>query len=1016
MGFSRGFYRICLVVFALAAVSNVYARGARESGIAEADKLIAQKRYTEALDLLTTAARTMDDSFDAAQARMKAILRLTQTYNRLAGSLLDTAQDNPENLDEILKISARLHQIEEAARSENTRNVVGQIYISARFSRYGRELNKIMVEARDLLDKGDYIAALQKYQTGFTLYRDEFRRANVGGTMEAAIQQNLDTLIVHTNNLVRTAPLLRGIRNQLESMNIARAEAVENNPLPGIYAAAAPELENLIQIKKSTTEIRDYFLREGAALELAGKDKNAAAYPFVLAFLINGRDNQTIREGFLGTYDALWDIAQPAVEERLAAASGAVYGNAWPLIQSERYTDSMPLSETGRDISSALVALTHNYIDFTSTDNLQKTTIYNSQVPREKSRLYIHSESSAKVYNYFIDTAEAGLLYERLSADQNKIDAMAQWRAGQIGMEAALEIEARKRADVLAISNMLETDISGVRSAMSGLVPYANTVSVEDSRQILENAQEALAALAARLFAEELAGITRYYALCNAGLDIKRARAQRTVTSAVYLMDGFPKRSEAGEEYQALYPQEALNEVKGLKDSIARAINDADEILVDYDEEPPRIPRSRSFEAMRSETLSLKRRLTALNAEAAALLAAAEGNAEKAAALRLEGNHFITEARANVKRQEFDNARDLTAKAAERYNASLAIQESDDLRRYWDENLVPLNAEITRLEYEMVVGEVRELVTRASSVYFNGDYEASEELLIRAATRWSIVSTTPNPEISYWLSLARGALSLQSGRIIPETAPLYKPMSQLLTGARKNYEQGLVSVNEGRKNEGIRKLKQAKELLYEVRILFPINHDAGILDLRIDQLLDPENFERAFNTRFTTAVAETKRGSREAYADMQNLAEIRPDFPGMRRALYQAEIDIGLRQPPADTTAATRATELARRAQSMLDNPAQHAAALDLVNEALRINPNSTLAMSVKDRLQVAMSRQNVAVIDRTTEQEYIRAVSELQRGNTIIAMSIVQKLLQNPNNRNSVKINELLRRIEAML
>jgi tetratricopeptide (TPR) repeat protein len=316
----------------------------------------------------------------------------------------------------------------------------------------------------------------------------------------------------------------------------------------------------------------------------------------------------------------------------------------------------------------------------------------------------------------------------------------------------------------------------------------------------------------------------------------------------------------------------------------------------------------------------------------------------------------------------------------------------------------------------VVVVEVRELVTRASAVYFNGDSEASEELLIRAATRWSIVSTTPNPEIAYWLSLARGALSLQSGRVIPETAPLYKSMSQLLTSARKNYEQGLAAINEGRRNEGMRKLKQAKELLYEVRILFPINHDAGILDLRIDQLLDPENFERVFNTRFTTAVAETKRGSREAYADMQNLSEIRPDFPGMRRALYQAEIDIGLRQPPADTTAATRSTDLARRAQTMLNNPEQHAAALELVNEALRINPNSTLAMDVKDRLQVAMARQNVAVIDRTTEQEYIRAVSELQRGNTIIAMSIVQKLLQNPNNRNSVKINELLRRIEAML
>ena len=1016
MDFLRGFCRVCLLVFAFAAVSNVYARGARESGIAAADKLIAEKRYAEALEALTDAARSIEGTFDAAQTRMRSILRLTQTYNRLAGSLLDTAQKDPENLDEILKISARLHQVEEAARSENTRNVVGQIYISARFSRYGRELNRIMVEARDLLDKGEYTAALQKYQTGFTLYRDEFKRANGDSTMDTIIEQNIDALVSYTNSLVRTAPVLRGIRSQVESMNMNRIEAGGHNPLPGIYAAAVPELENLIQIKKSTAEIRDYFLREGAALELAGKDKNAAAYPFVLAFLINGRENQTIREGFLGTYDALWDIVQQVFEDRLLTASVSVYGNAWPLIQNESYAASIPVSESGRDISAALLSLTRNYIDFTSTDTMQKTAIYAAQAPLEKSRVYINSEAYFKVYEYFIDTANAGLLYERLSADQNKIDAMAQWRSGQISMEEALEIETKKRSDVLEISNTLEADVSGVRSSLSGLTPYINTVSVEDARRVLGSAQDALLALAGHLFAEELAGITRYYTLCNAGLDIKLGRAQRTVTSAVYLTGGFPKRSEAGEEYQALYPEEALNEIKGLKDSITLAINEADAVLLDYDEEPPRVPRSRSFEALRGETLSIRRRLAALNATAAGLRTSTEEKSETASLLRIEGNNFIAEARARVKRQEFDSARDLTAKAAERYNASLAIQESDDLRRYWDENLVPLNAEIIRLEYEMVVGEVRELVTRASAVYFNGNYENSEELLIRAATRWSIVSTTPNPEISYWLSLARGALSLQSGRVIPETAPLYKSMSQLLTGARKNYEQGLAAMNEGRRNESIRKLKQAKELLYEVRILFPINHDAGILDLRIDQLLDPENFERAFNMRFTTAVAETKRGSREAYADMQNLAEIRPDFPGIRRALYQAEIDIGLRQPPADTSAATRSSELARRAQTMLDNPEQYAAALDLVNEALRINPNSTLAMNVKDRLQVAMSRQNVAVIDRTTEQEYIRAVSELQRGNTIIAMSIVQRLLQNPNNRNSVKITELLRRIEAML
>jgi hypothetical protein len=53
---------------------------------------------------------------------------------------------------------------------------------------------------------------------------------------------------------------------------------------------------------------------------------------------------------------------------------------------------------------------------------------------------------------------------------------------------------------------------------------------------------------------------------------------------------------------------------------------------------------------------------------------------------------------------------------------------------------------------------------------------------------------------------------------------------------------------------------------------------------------------------------------------------------------------------------------------------------------------------------------------DARTEAEYNRAVNELLAGNTVIAYSIVQQWLQQPRNSNSVRLRELLQRIQALL
>jgi hypothetical protein len=97
-------------------------------------------------------------------------------------------------------------------------------------------------------------------------------------------------------------------------------------------------------------------------------------------------------------------------------------------------------------------------------------------------------------------------------------------------------------------------------------------------------------------------------------------------------------------------------------------------------------------------------------------------------------------------------------------------------------------------------------------------------------------------------------------------------------------------------------------------------------------------------------------------------------------------------------------------------NTSRYNEALALTNQALALDPNNARAAQVRDRLKIELSRASPSMTEAASEQEYVRAVREFQQGNNILAMSIIQRLLQNPANANNVRYNELRRRIEATM
>ncbi|MDR2109832.1 MAG: hypothetical protein LBP32_00840, partial [Spirochaetaceae bacterium] len=641
---------------------------------------------------------------------------------------------------------------------------------------------------------------------------------------------------------------------------------------------------------------------------------------------------------------------------------------------------------------------------------------FDEPVPEEKAGDYLKFESMRRAAGYIMDAENLGERYSLLAA--GSAGSVEAWRLNRIDAGTAIRDEAALREGLRS----LDLEVIRLLEAVSGegavFRDYRDTVpGIGEYTDYMANARSIVEGLHGDILAQENQAAARQYTIANGELEERLNRRRSEFTEGNSLIEGVERILESTGAYIAKYPLEGLAVLSRMEGEITADIESGGVLLDQYREEDPGVISTPELGALRDDAQSMVDQLLDLQAQGLALAALARTQADQAEALRLDGDRLFMEASDALARNNFEIARDRLLRSGERYDASLAIEDSASLRAERDARLPRLGAEITRLENELIIREVRQLVTNARTTYFAGNFEDAEEMLVRAQNRWLVTNAENNPEVVYWLTVVRGALALRSGRTIHPTAPLYPEMSQLLSEAKKNYDEGVLLINADRRAEGLVKFAEARQKIQEVKLMFPVNEEAGILELRMDQVTDPASFNASFRQRLDTAIAGTERRSQEAFADLQNLAAINPRYPGIRAILDRAEIAMGIRPPPPDPGDLAQSSALVSAAQAIINSNirAQFPVALEQLNRALELNPNNALAMSEKDRVQTMLGGEGTIVLNSAAEGEYKRAVLELQQGNTIVAMAIVQQLLQDPRNR-TTRILELQRRIESLL
>lgn len=1001
----RCMFVLAIVLFLSAIAPPVHASGRREDPMSKADQLISDRRYNEAILALTSLIKADPKRFDEAQRRLQRIVRMREEYNAVAGELLDILVNDPTNDERKLAMIRRLEELE-TAPNRAAREFLVRTKETALFTYNRAQFERIMADGRSLIDRGEYVAAARRYTDGFTLYREEFDAAGYGSLIVSRVDGSLQNV---KNEIGRFDPLISRVTaatKQFEATLSSASGAAGLDPSRNAYASTADVFLEFASVRNAAASAgrgleNQFLLLQGADKELGENSFLPFAYRFVL-----GRKTEIRPEGVLGAMDTLWIDAANRTQGAAAAAADRAYASALSVSSSGDHLAAAESFETCASYAELAQQATGLWAAVAGPETSPALTSYGRSILAGKPPAFLKYRSLARAARF-----RAAAERDRLALAAI-IEAKGEAALGLTDAEATDAALAASRKSLVALAGRIDGELAEVNAYAAQVTAFRDAKIVDDSTPAFVDAsREAFASLSRETLASEVEVAVHHYSLAAAALEASLVKESAEIDRGRTLLEG-------DKENGPKYPTESIPVLQAAEAGTGKAVASAASLLAGLRAEPSRISSDARALAVIASIRDLGERSGAEQARSRAALGQARDRSSRAESARVEGDRRYEEARSALSRLNFDLARERIQRAGERYDFSLSIQESASLRAERDQKLLALSAEISKTENEAVVRDVRRLITQAKTSYFAGVFDRAEESLVQAQNRWRTTNVADEPEVAYWLTLVRGALSIKTGRTIPPTAPLYAEMSQLLSFARLAYDQGRELLAARRKTDALARFDEAKKKIQAVRIVFPINQEASLLDLRIDQLIDPDAFNEVFRRKVGEAQASLKSRPQEAYSELQDLAELNPRYPGLRAIIEKAEIDLGLRLPPPDPKALARSAELSRAARRIVDANlrGQFPVALEQLNEALKLDPNNEAAVSLKDRIQTDLGGQATVVLSSASERDYQRAVQELQKGNTIVALAIVEQLLQDDRNKNSSRILELQRRIQARL
>lgn len=997
------------------------AMGSRENPLAVADDLIGQQKYNEAVEVLTAYIRENPDRFDQAQRRLRKIVEIRSQYNKEANLLLKSLVEDPENEDLHLRLIRKLEEMERNPSPE-VQEFVEQTKLAILFTKNRVQLERIMEEGQALAGQGRYTESARRYTAGFELYRPEFEFGGFDPITVRAAFQRISDVESQIGRFETSQPSLNA------SAALLRDAFTSGDP--GRMDAALPAAEDVLA---ALAGLRTETLAAGEALrtqfELFRKANpeltDDSFLPFAYRFIL-GRSDAEKPEGVAGAMASQWAALFDSVSGAADATLDRQMADAGTAFSDGRFPASDTSYQAAKATAERALRFQGLWSLFLPTDVTDPPSAFGRTIVSVRGSDYLRLQ-------HLRDTAEASAalaaLRTELAAQETRereltaaLDAVL---AGTGSPESAL-------ADGLTVLRGLRTRTAELRKGISELDAAARARGAELAKLSGSGNPPRGALEVQTAFESRIAGSSetaaafevRTVALAaKAETDVQeyrlKARTDDLARARLLAEGAVPEGAPEGTAPLA-YPTRSLQVLADSERLLQTLRREVAGILSRYSAETAAFSSAPAVTAQLERARALDAAAARLSSEGQTLAAAARDRQRQARSAGAEADLRLAEARAALAREDFDTARERLERARERYLVSLSFEDDPALRARSDTTLDTLGTQIVQAENERVIRDTRRLLTEGKALYNAGEFARAEEALLQARARWRVTHTDePEPEVENWLRLVQTALSVKTGRDIPQTAPLYPQMSQLLSLAKKNYEDGRAAMERRDKVAAELAFKEAKTRIAQVKLVFPLNQEARVLELRINQVSDPDAFNREFARLVSQARAkiDARQDLETVYSDLLDLQAIDPRYSGLAALIERLEILIGLRLPPPNPKDLADARALTAAAQRTWDarNVTQFSIALTQLNRALELDPNNQSASSLKDRILTYVGGTAVVVLPSAGEALYNEAVGFLQNGDFLSARIRLTRLYEAyPKARNVQKVSDLDSRLVA--
>ena len=957
---------------------SAFSKGTAEEDYATARSLLEESKNTAALqdviNVIENKPESMESGISLARKTMKNQAEFQKTFHELIELLRVDPNNNLKRIAIINKM-----EILESDMDPDLRAFLDKVKISSFYAIYRIKFNDLMSEGIKLIEEKKYNDAAKTFIQGFSMYDGEAMNGDKNAQISGILKKEFDS-----------------VKSDEKKYEDAYAEFISdvNKYRNKIFSSSLSSLENeLNALKNSSSRLRNItgsLIRSGASLKqvyLNERKKNVETEESILPCayrLTIGRDSAKGYEGVEGAMEA-------GVHEPLYSLADS----HWQEIK-KLWFESCDTFDFENDIS---IDKNLSLIDF----HLKSLTeIYSVINTRSGSRFGKTVDSQDKKRNSLAELNKimdsTKKYYSRFLAIREKIRPIS---SSYTGSSDELRNSENPKIKTLK-AEIQESMMVSVKKLSESLIPYsANDLAKE---------QEALEAKNSLL----LSNLDKARLICYEGLAIINNRSgKEAFAETKQRYDSFTNNKQKTDK---ISPAETRQELLSLKEIVKLDLRILNNFIKNTD-----LSVSESSKVFAENKNGIEKTIAALKDFSASIdsdLALTESAILKIRLAKNEADLRFEEAKRNLASGNFSAARRSIELSRTRTNDALLLEEDAEYRSLTDKRLGDLGKEINDTENAVVVKDVRAYLEKAKKEYFNTEFIKAEETLNTARSRWAVTNIEPNEEVENWLAIVNTAGTLKTGRSIPPSAPLYPQMIQLLNNANQLYLEAEKKIKVGQRSAALNNLNQAKDNIRQVLLIFPYNEIAGQLNLKIDKLIDPANFNEQFKRKVQTIRAEYKRNSQKSYSELLDLYSIDKNFSGLAALKDEIEIYLGLKQPPPNLKAIAESANLTKSAQAIYtaDDRASFPIALQQLDSAIKLNPQNNNAIQLKDSIQMAMGGAAVIVLSAADEAKYQQAVSELQKGNKVIAAALVEQLMQSPNAKRSAKVRELKKRIDASL